>query len=158
MLYEIELSAGGDCMRNLHIKAKEILLPSRPFGFIWKVIIETAIAEPIDCADLRMQTPVRVNLQQKRGDPWLIESFHNPETLGGAPNLADFRIEGEGKFVTAMKTLVIRTVINKTVIVLLLVFTAVVACVIGVIVGLLTHKSEVGFGISCAVFTLITVV
>jgi len=57
-----------------------------------------------------------------------------------------------------MKTLVIRTIINKSVLLVLLLFTVVFACVIGTVVGLLTCKTELGFGAACAVFALITVV
>lgn len=50
ILHELELmedDPGSDVMRKLRAKSKEIMSPSRPFGFIWKVVIETAIAEPV---------------------------------------------------------------------------------------------------------------
>jgi hypothetical protein len=43
----MEDDPGSDVMRKLRAKSKEIMSPSRPFGFIWKVVIETAIAEPV---------------------------------------------------------------------------------------------------------------
>lgn len=95
-------------------------------------------------------------------NPWLTQAFHDPETLDRAPDFTDFKIEGdtqnsEGKKIAPMKTLVIRTGINKSVMLLLLLVTAVVACVIGILVGALTRKVELGFGVAGAVFALIAV-
>jgi hypothetical protein len=112
----------------------------------------------INGADLEWQTPLEVNLRQNTPNPWLTRLFHNPETVGRVPDLMEFRIGGEGKINTPMKTLVIKTGINKSTILLLLLFTAVVACVIGILVGMLTGKAELGFGVACAVFGLITLV
>jgi hypothetical protein len=49
-LYEIELmelDPGSEVMKKLRAKAKETMFPSRPFGLVWKVVIETAIIEPV---------------------------------------------------------------------------------------------------------------
>jgi len=51
MLHEFELVDHDnriEVMRKLQAKAKEIVLPSRFFSFIWRVVIETAIVEPVD--------------------------------------------------------------------------------------------------------------
>jgi hypothetical protein len=38
---------GSNVMRLLQTKAEETMLPSRLFNLVWKVVIETAIAEPV---------------------------------------------------------------------------------------------------------------
>jgi hypothetical protein len=43
----MELDPGSEVMRKLRAKAKEIMFPSRVFGLVWKVVIETAIIEPV---------------------------------------------------------------------------------------------------------------
>ncbi|KAF8246811.1 hypothetical protein K440DRAFT_644523 [Wilcoxina mikolae CBS 423.85] len=160
-LYEfelMELDPGSEIMRKLRAKAKEIMFPSRLFGLVWKVVIETAIIEPINGTDLERQTPLEINLRENKPNPWLTQAFHKPETLGRAPDFTEFKIEGEGMISAPMKTLVIRTGINKSVVMFLLLFTATFACVIGIVVGMLTRKAELGFGVACVVFALISVV
>jgi hypothetical protein len=116
------------------------------------------ISTQINGTDLERQNPLEVNLRENRPNPWLTQAFHKPNTLGRAPDFTDFKIAGEGNFITPMKTLVIRTGINKSMMMFLLLFAAAVACGIGIVVGMLTCKAELGFGVACAVFTLITVV
>jgi hypothetical protein len=116
------------------------------------------ISTQINGTDLERQTPLEVNLRENKPNPWLTHAFHEPGTLGRAPDFTEFRIEGEGMISEPMKSLVIRTAINKSAVTFLLLFTATFACIIGVVVGMLTRKADLGFGVACAVFTLISVV
>ncbi|KAF8248469.1 hypothetical protein K440DRAFT_642510 [Wilcoxina mikolae CBS 423.85] len=160
VLYLVELTedgSGRDFIRALRAKRKEVMIPCT-CKFVWKVVVETAIAEPINGADLEGQTPLEVNLRNSAPNPWLTHAFYNPETLGRAPNMTDFKVEGGSNLSAPMKTLVIKTVFNKPILLLLLMFAAVVACVIGILVGILTCRVDLGFGVACAVFALITAV
>jgi len=169
-------------MRKLQAKVKEIMLPSRLFGFIWMVVIETAIVEPVDYStsvrpqvstnvasiqingsNIERQTPYAINLRGNTANAWLTQAFHDPESLDCDPDFNDYRIEGNStqsrnsQITTPMKTLVIRTGVNKFVMALLLLFAAAIACVIGILVGILTSRADLGFGVACAVFALIAV-
>ncbi|KAF8250043.1 hypothetical protein K440DRAFT_675786 [Wilcoxina mikolae CBS 423.85] len=186
-LYKIELfdlDNGRDVMMKLRSKSKGIMPSSLFFGGLWKVVIETAVVEPvhippltnswynsfisgspatniispkINGTNLDSQVPIEVNLRENTFNPWLTQAFHDPSTLSQAPDFSDFNIASDNNN-SPVKTLVIRTTINKSVILLLLFFTAVFACVMGIVVGILTSRAELGFGVACAVFALITLV
>lgn len=185
MLHEFELVDHDnriEVMRKLQAKAKEIMLPSRFFSFIWRVVIETAIVEPVDYShvhqtlistnvsliqingtDIERPTPHAINLRNNMANAWLTQAFNDPESLDCDPDFNDYRIAGNStqsrnsRITAPMKALVIRTGVNKSVMALLLLFSAAIACVIGILVGILTSRADLGFGVACAVFALIAV-
>ncbi|KAF8536539.1 hypothetical protein BDD12DRAFT_982686 [Trichophaea hybrida] len=129
VLYLVELTedgSGRDFIRALRAKRKEVMIPCT-CKYFWKVVIETAIAEPINNGDLEGQTLLEVNLRNSAPNPWLTHAFYNPETLGRPPNMTDFKVEGGSNLSAPMKTLVIKTVFNKPMLLLLLLFAAIVA-------------------------------
>ncbi|KAF8248476.1 hypothetical protein K440DRAFT_660793 [Wilcoxina mikolae CBS 423.85] len=159
MLHVLELTEHDlgpeEVMRKLRVKAKEIMPPSR-LAWVWKVMIETAVIEPINGPDLERHIPLAINLRGNTPNPWLRQAFHNPEVLDHAPDFTEFKIgENNG---TPLKTLVIRTAINKARMLYLLLFAAVFACAIGILSGAVTRRVDLGFGVAGAVFALITVV
>lgn len=49
-LYKLELvdlTTGRDVMMKVRSKSEGIMVPPLPFGKLWKVVIETAVVEPV---------------------------------------------------------------------------------------------------------------